>query len=388
MKEQLITPSLSQGEVISNGNSDTRISGNISSNSTIEIPLDKRGRISWLRLSQDPQKLRLSVEFLARSFLEDGVLLTQHSLGMAGKSGFTSGVNRFYPGGMIGLKANLGLENSKKPMGHWTTERLKSEAEEFYRDKGQISAKVLKEFGRADLAAAILKRYPGGLTQLKNDLSIPHQKRRADWSEAKIEDECRVFYQSEGILSQKALIEKGRSDLAYAASNWFPGGLTELKKKIGLGRPSLKPDGYWKSTEAIEDEAKRFYEAEGGLSHRLLILRRQSSLAIAVVKHYPGGMYTLKEKLGIDYRPKRPDGFWTIEAVEREAIEFFKSSGLLSTPTLLLQGRADLLNAIWAYPGRMKGLKEKLGISEANQELPISPDQANEQLAKLVGVAK
>ncbi len=80
-------------------------------------------------------------------------------------------------------------------------------------------------------------------------------------------------------------------------------------------------------------------------------------------------------------------GFWTPDRIEQDALEFYRVNGRLSSWSLRKFGRYDLSNAINnRYPGKMRGLKEKLGLGHLNHKDTISPDEANEELMRFLDI--
>ena len=79
-------------------------------------------------------------------------------------------------------------------------------------------------------------------------------------------------------------------------------------------------------------------------------------------------------------------GYWTPAAIEQEAQEFYVQYGRLTSQFLNSHKRSDLSNQIiHSYPNGFKGLKEKLGIKDPiPQNITISPEDANEQLRRLL----
>jgi hypothetical protein len=146
-----------------------------------------------------------------------------------------------------------------------------------------------------------------------------------------------------------------------------------------------KESGYWTS-ERIEGEARAFYEQEGELSQRRLASLGRYDLLNAVAE-YPGKMTGLKRVLGIELRKKRR-GYWTVETIEQEAMEFLEEYGTLTQKSMADNGKYGLINAISAkYPGGLSSLKKVLGL-EVNtlntESRDILPIEANKELSQFL----
>lgn len=117
------------------------------------------------------------------------------------------------------------------------------------------------------------------------------------WKPEKIEDEARRFYEREGKLTGRLLIQKKRSDIAVAINRHYPGKMPRLKETLGI-IVKRKQNGYW-TTRNIEQESILFHKNYGGLTQSLLTQHDRSDLLGAIHSYYPGQMEALKKKLGI-----------------------------------------------------------------------------------------
>lgn len=284
-------------------------------------------------------------------------LLIEH-----GKNDLAHAINRYYDGGLHALKQHLGIVNEKKPPGYWSIERIVAEAQKFYKRQGALTGSLLKAKGREDLLRAISLHYPGRLTGLKTDLKIELGKKSDNyWVPEKIEEEVRAFFNREGNMSTYHMIKKGRADLAGAVSK-YPGGIKALRKKLGI-HINRKPEGYW-IPENIEREAQQIVEEYGVISHPLLKRIGQTSLSEVISTKYPGGIVVLQKKLGIITR-RNPSGYWTPEKILEKASEVLSKHGQLSHNFLRSHGLSGISAAINKYyPGKMKALREHLGVSD------------------------
>ncbi len=205
---------------------------------------DGRG-IRWSELKNDEKTLKDTVETEVRKLLPGECKLTIKLLRTNKLSGLEHAIIRYYPGGLSALRKTLGDETNPKPRSYWQDpEAVKQETVRFMEDEGGFSFNLLSNKGRNDLSIAIRRHYQGGMKQLRKDLNLEP-------------------------------------------------------------RPETKPLGFWNNQETIESEALNFFEEEGTLSFYAL-LRKRGSLARAILKKYPGGMHSLREKLSIpDPRNKK-----------------------------------------------------------------------------------
>lgn len=344
------------------------------------IPTDSRGRNFWSVLQADnPDKLEQVIKLKASGILSQGIELNFPGLKQAGMSGFGSAINTFYPGGLSKLRQDLGLsttkprgywtdirnieneaiehinsggkltegelidnrkislaraisthypggifklretlgiENSNKKAGYWTTERIEKEAELFYQEHGDISYILLKEKGKGDLASAIA-RYSGKISGLRKTLDIETDVNPANyWTIEQIEEQSRGFLSLElGELKYSVLEKNGFVKLSSAIANNYPGGLTSLKSSLGL-EGWRKPTGYW-TQENIRKEALSFFAQEGELNQNILIYKKRRDLLSAIQKKYPGGMVKLKSNLEVSDFKNKPG----LESIEEQLLK-------------------------------------------------------------------
>jgi hypothetical protein len=341
----------------------TKMSGNIenspglSSQETnpIELPKDKRGRISW-RLIKDDQPLLdawLRQECLAiyRQFnsLSTPLLirLKRHDI----KEGFKRSPDSYYR-----VLDEIGIKHRKKPSGFWTKEEIEKEVESVIVEHGQINSRLLVSIQRVDLLGAI-KKYPGGQTRLKEKFGIEVKaKHPGFWSIDRITQEARSVLDEHGNISYNFLSRIGRLDLVRAVYAYYPGGLIKLKTDLGLV-PKQKPAGYW-TREKIEEEARAFLKEHQGLSHNLLVGSKRHDLLQAIRKHYLKGLRGLIANLGLT-SSKKGAGYWSEERTIYEAREFILENGAITHLLMKQRGRRDLSHAIAKFPGLLNQLKSE-----------------------------
>lgn len=336
----------------------------IQQTNTVEVPRDKRGRIRWTILTENPEQLIGLVELEVQSLISNGFTISEANFNANGLSGLLSGVKRFYPGGLIGLKERFGTVTAH-PQGYWSDpENIEREAQAFIETAGKISQKLLREQNRGDLSHAIFRHYPGGTRALtaKLGLSDLPSKPSGYWNPDRIRQQALEVYQQVGSLTQSSLSKAGRRDLIYGIHQYYPGGIRQLQQDFGL--KSKTPDGYW-TDETIELEARKFFEQEGGLTGYRLQKRGRSALGRAIDQHYPGGMKRLRESLGIQGPNRIPTSHWTKEQIEAKAREFLDQEGDFSHKLLKAKGRSDLSLAMTThYPGGTRSLRTALNLPQ------------------------
>ncbi|MBI4096890.1 MAG: hypothetical protein HY428_00550 [Candidatus Levybacteria bacterium] len=204
------------------------------------VPLDFAGRYLWATLEDKPEQLKKAIQIAAKRQVENGVLLTSNSLQQAGEHSLINVITKRYPGGLSALKRELGISTDKLPRGYWNADLVREEAVRFLQREGELTRALLIERGEGRLGDAINRHYPGALTQLKVDI---------------------------GSQSVK------------------------------------KPNGYW-VPERVRQEALKFLQETGYLSHVSLDKFGRWDL-IGGINGYPGGMTALKEELGIPHQPRK-----------------------------------------------------------------------------------
>jgi hypothetical protein len=236
-----------------------------------------------------------SIESAASELLANGGIITHNHLTRSGRQDLVSAVRHYYPGGLLALKAKLGVESTQKPVGYWNSETVKQEVLDYLQSGYTLTFTQLEANERDDLYSAIRAHYPGGLRQLKKDLQLSVRSKEAGyWTEEKVLEEARAFYEQAGTLTHTLLAAHGRRDLSHAISE-YPGKISAVRTKLGFKGKY----GYWRDTENIERESQEFLAAEGEITSALLKKRKKASLQNAIYKYYPGGLMALKAKLGI-----------------------------------------------------------------------------------------
>lgn len=181
----------------------------------------------------DPENVKREVE---RVMKEHGLkdLPSQAQLTEFGETSVGAGIRR--TGGYPSWREQLGLKLKIKRKGFWTEEEIRRQAVEFLQAHGQLSHVVLSQSGRFGLQVAIGRRFPGGLTALRNELGVGLERMPVGfWTREKIESEARAFIKEHGRISRKLLADKGRSDLLSAIIVGFPGKFIGLKEFLAAG---------------------------------------------------------------------------------------------------------------------------------------------------------
>jgi hypothetical protein len=144
----------------------------------------------------------------------------------------------------------------------------------------------------------------------------------------------------------------------------------EIEKFITRPRVD-KETGLYKDANTEEWVARSFIQATYGIHYAtqrpllegLRTIEGRDKLGQAAI------LYSLRDVLQEINRSsyverknqRKPKGYWTPEQIEKEALEFYQQEGGLSYYSLNVKNY-PLGIAISRYPGKMSGLKEKLGI--------------------------
>jgi len=227
-----------------------------------------------------------------------------------------------------------------------------------------------EQLGIANVQGLFLERFPGfnDLFPREEDGKIADDKR----------EEAKRFI-LDRMRSQKISAEQLRSSAWNINSTPYFAGRYQVALQRSFSPWGLdidpqidapqKPKGYW-TPKTIEQEAKEFYEQEGGLSQRLLNNKGRKDLTNAIHKYYPEGLSALRKKFGIIVI-NRPKGYWTPQEIERQAMLFLKDYGELTFSMLRSQNRKDLESAISkSYPGQITALRDKLKIGKGVHRKP------------------
>jgi hypothetical protein len=217
-----------------------------------------------------------------------------------GMSGLSSVITKRYPGKWRQLRKDLGLKQKNRPVGYWTVENIAKEMQEFKTAEGGLDLAHMRK-ANLGLYSAIGKYYPGGMKLLRRDMGYVIVRKDGYWNAERIRSEAELYLQGGGRLVAKVLSRNGRGDLLGAIYSKYPGGLVQLRVDLSVD-PPRRPNGYWTPLQ-IEIEAANFFSEFGKITHKLMKKNGRADLATAITEKYPGGTQALKEKLGIKGEP-------------------------------------------------------------------------------------
>lgn len=196
-----------------------------------------------------------------------------------------------YGGCMSQLRLDLEIAG-RKSSDYWTKDRTIAQARKFVEEHGGLSHSLLERSKMGSLVVGI-RRYEGGINQLKKDLGIETKRKpKGYWTPQRIRETAKAFYESNGRLDQGILRKKGEISLSSVISRAYPGGLHKLRRDLGI-ETKRHPRGFW-TKERIEDEALRIFRKKGKLTTYPM-----TTFMTIVYKHYPGGIEALRRNVGI-----------------------------------------------------------------------------------------
>lgn len=293
------------------------------------IKRDKMGRIDWATLKDDPIKLSLALEEEVREYIKSGGKLEVRIMESSGYAYLSVALKRFYPGGIKGVKEKIGIQ-VQKPVGFW---------------KSPEQVQITKQ-------------------------------------------EAENFFADKGAFTMELLRECGESNLLYRIQKHYPGSWRGMLRDLEIEAPQ-RVSGYW-TKETVLEESRRVFIEYGMFSTKLLKEIDRLDLKVQLSRVYEGGIREVQQLLGIEIK-NHPKEYWIPENIENEAMTFFDTYGGLTQLLMTENDRYDLIWAIRSYPGKLTGLKEKLGISRkklSNKiEVPnivISQEVVDDILAKLL----
>jgi hypothetical protein len=323
------------------------------------------------------ENLRLEIENLLTKYHLQKIP-TYAELAEMDRWDLTGAITKF--GGIYKVGDMLGLEvrATGKPNGYWTLENTKNELFAFMKSNNLTdmpSGLRIRDAGRIDLLGAIQKH--GGFYELSNlfSLKIPiklkrasiRKKRESYWTLETIKKEITEYMEVNGMdyfPTTTLLYEQHRSDLVGAIGKF--GGVHRVADSINIPTNTSKPSGYW-NLSTIEKElfelmkqnsftkmpTKNFFEE----SERYDLLN-------AMASH--GGMNQIALLFGMGMEnPQRPTGYWTLENLEIELVQFLEQNNLDAMPSMEFiksAGRGDLEGAIAKFGGIWK-VCQSLGIN-------------------------
>jgi SAM-dependent methyltransferase len=222
--------------------------------------------------------------------------LTANWLNANGQSSLSCAIN--LNGGMAWLKPELGLEPCRKPNGYWTKETTISEAKAVVAEHGSdaLTNAWLYANGQSSLSCAIILN--GGYPWIRAELGLEDGRKPAGyWNKANTIAAAKALVAEHGpeAINQKWLYANGHSGLHNALQKH--GGYSWINAELGL-EGGRKPAGYWNKANTIA-AAKALVVEHGpdALTAAWLITNGQSSLASAIGRN--GGYPWIKAALGI-----------------------------------------------------------------------------------------
>jgi len=284
----------------------------------------------------------------------------------AGRNDLVSAIHKH--GGIhhIASKMNLKISSGNKPMNYWTPENLKAELQEFmqeYKFETIPLHLTLIEMGRPDIAAAIQKF--GGLNKVAGQLGLEltsTSKPNGYWTIDTLRKELFDFLASINSTTMpiKARFEKeNRKDLLGAISKF--GGIYEVARIFSLKTDAWhKPKSYW-NEENLKAEILSFMEdnnLEIFPTTTMLYSQRKHSI-VAAIGNY-GGVFKVAEMMELSVTSRKPDGYWTLDNIKSELLEFMVANGFTKMPTKTFfetSGRVDLLGGMSKFGGMVQVAK-------------------------------
>jgi hypothetical protein len=324
------------------------------------------------------------VRIQAQGFYQTEGGLSHTLLNTSGRADLANAI-KLYPGGLRGLKRDLEIEPSKKPDGYWSQEKVREEVTSYIESTRpkRFTPNLLSQSSREDLRQAITRSYPGGWTQLRQDLNLSQLRSQNHyWNPETVREEAIRLYNLHNSLDWSVLAENGEADrLNGLIRSYYPGGWAKLRADLGL-KSTIRAS--W-TVERIIIEVQAVLQNEGALTQTILEKTYRTGLSRAIKEVYPGGWHQLRADLGLK-SPKIKRGYWTDEQIEQEALAFFQQYGTLSLTLMPRVGKGSLRSTITSkYPGGIRALRAKIGINNSSAE-SITPTQANTDLEKLLEV--
>ena len=165
-------------------------------------------------------------------------------------------ISAHYPGGMNALKERLGIELSQYPEGYWTEDKIKKAAEVYCKTGARLTTRALEDAGHSDLSYVIKRYYSGGIVGLRNDLGIKLEEIPSVWNPERIEREAFEFFQLHGDITPTLMIDNKSSALSAAIAKHYPGGRMALREKLSLTKQDqrVNPDQADALLKGLEEE--------------------------------------------------------------------------------------------------------------------------------------
>jgi hypothetical protein len=258
-------------------------------------------------------------------------------------------------GGYAWIRAELGLAQGQKLQGYWRDPaNVIAEARAIVEEHGPgaLTASWLEPNGYSSLSIAIIKH--GGVAWIRAELGLEQgRKPQGYWKDsANVIAEARAVVEKYGpeALNQSWLAANGHSGLANALSKH--GSYTWIRAGLGLGQ-GKKPNGYWGNPATVITEAQAIVEEHGpeAMAEGWLRASGRSSLANAIATH--GGLAWIRAELGLE-QSRKPVSYWENPAtVITEAKAIIEENGpdALTAAWLIANGYSTMSYAIGKHGG-------------------------------------
>ncbi len=196
--------------------------------------------------------------------------------------GNLNGAIRIYFGGIVALRDEIGLASYKKPDHYWTLKKTLQKFRKFIRDN-KMELKNSSVYGLLEAKKLHGLRTAiglwGGLRKLNKEYNLGLLLKGEKWTREKVLRALIHLHEKGIAITQKYLIQTGRSDLLVAIHKY--GSMNELKKELGI---KLNRHKYW-TDDKIIDELSPLVAALGSMpSTSMLNAMGKSDVARAMAK--------------------------------------------------------------------------------------------------------
>ncbi|MBT4445960.1 hypothetical protein HOC96_01810 [archaeon] len=307
----------------------------------------------------DPENiLREAKELLLRERLAK--LPTSSKLAEMGHSSLGFAITNNFSGGYRGIRRELGEKKIVHEIGYWDdTKTIEDEARKFLEgEKLDLlpAYNRIRTLGYGGLATAISVKYPGRISALRKKIGSNIKEKQVE----EIREAARKFLEDEGfeiLPGASTLIKLGYASLSAKIYRNYPGRIRKIRKDLG-GDLNRKSKGYWTNPKNILDEARSLidkHDLESFPGYDEIKKLNATGLSSAVYRYYPGGLYALRDDLGVKELQRRP-GFWHEESnIVAETRLYLTEHGYMLLPTknrMNLDKASSLVSAIAKYyPG-------------------------------------
>ena len=106
-----------------------------------------------------------------------------------------------------------------------------------------------------------------------------------------------------GRFSTISELRKDKNYLEIALVRYYSGGF--LRRDLGHGEDDIKPRGYWRDFNNLQEELKKVIDELGHFPSKTEMKQLYQSLAVAI-ERYHGGLPSVRKKLGYEDRKGKP----------------------------------------------------------------------------------